>query len=355
MKILIENSARESTYELVRIIAQVFIVFYHILLFAIWPISGEPIYKAIWVPFHIGVPLFILLSGYFGIKPSIKGLFKIIGMAFILQMPLFIHEFMTVGGVKLIFKSFFCISRTPFWFIRTYVILYLLSPLLNVYLKNISLRSRVLLLGALFFVSDYIGTIGTDSSLYEGYNIVSFMLFYVTGNTIRKYKSILNKYSFRLWISIWLLLNFTIVVIYSVIGFDEGFVGNTFVWFFFSYTSPGLLINSVLFFIAMGKLSFKSGLINKIAKASLAIYIIHGVFLYDLLIPIAEQIFYYNNHIVFVMVGVFLFTILVVTACTIIYWLLSPVWLLIDKIGKKLQILFEKKLDLITNKCGDIF
>lgn len=125
---------RESSFELIRIIAQFMIVLYHILSVAIFPTTQDSFYKALWLPLHIGVPLFILISGYFGIKASIKGLIKLIGIIFILQVPLLIINYYIHGeNLKEIIKISFFISNTPFWFMRTYLFLYLFSPVINLY------------------------------------------------------------------------------------------------------------------------------------------------------------------------------------------------------------------------------
>lgn len=89
---------RQSQFELLRILAQFFIVTYHILLVFVYPTTGESIYKALWLPFHIGVLLFILISGYFGIKPSVKGLIKLLGIVIVLSVPLEIVNICKNGG-----------------------------------------------------------------------------------------------------------------------------------------------------------------------------------------------------------------------------------------------------------------
>lgn len=65
---------RDSNFELLRILGMFSIVFYHLLLHFVVPIKGEnSIFGALEIPLHIGVPLFIYISGYFGIKPSVSG------------------------------------------------------------------------------------------------------------------------------------------------------------------------------------------------------------------------------------------------------------------------------------------
>ena len=45
---------RESSFELLRILAQFFIVFYHLLLNVVFPDTGDPLYRALWLPLQIG-------------------------------------------------------------------------------------------------------------------------------------------------------------------------------------------------------------------------------------------------------------------------------------------------------------
>jgi len=184
---------RESSFELIRIIAQFMIVLYHILSVAIFPTTQDSFYKALWLPLHIGVPLFILISGYFGIKASIKGLIKLIGIIFILQVPLLIINYYIHGeNLKEIIKISFFISNTPFWFMRTYLFLYLFSPVINLYLKNITIRHRITLLIILFYISHYIGTLQTDPSLIDGKNLITFLFLYAIGDSLKHYRIIEN-------------------------------------------------------------------------------------------------------------------------------------------------------------------
>ncbi len=91
---------RESSFELLRILAQVFIVYYHILLNVVFPETGAPLYRALWLPLHIGVPLFVLVSGYFGIKPSVRGVVRLTGTVFAIHIPLSICNLQMGGGER---------------------------------------------------------------------------------------------------------------------------------------------------------------------------------------------------------------------------------------------------------------
>lgn len=75
------------------------IVIGHLLLVIVTPSTGEPFYKAIMFPLHVAVPCFVMISGYFGIKASIKGLVNLLKFVVVLYVPLLFVKFLIVGGV----------------------------------------------------------------------------------------------------------------------------------------------------------------------------------------------------------------------------------------------------------------
>ena len=69
---------RQSNIELLRCFAMLCIIVYHLLIFVVSPLHyGESLYQALQIPLHIGVPLFVLISGYFGIRFSLRGLMRL--------------------------------------------------------------------------------------------------------------------------------------------------------------------------------------------------------------------------------------------------------------------------------------
>lgn len=92
---------RESQFELLRIIAQWFIILYHLFhMFTVRYQIESPIFLGIQIPLHIGVILFVLISGYFGIKLSVKGVVRIVVQTFVYFVPiaLFTDVYLGSGG-----------------------------------------------------------------------------------------------------------------------------------------------------------------------------------------------------------------------------------------------------------------
>lgn len=270
----IKFEGRKSNFELLRLVAQYLIVFYHLLLIYIVPFNNAPLFKALELPAHIGVILFVLLSGYFGIKPSSKGFLKLLSIFLIYSLPEICFNVSAAKDIKDIIKSLLFFSHSHFWFIRTYVYLYLLSPVINSYLKSATVRQRWFILLSLFFISIYIGTVGGDITLIDGKNVVNFIFLYIVGNTLLYYKVFFEKISINILILFFLLLNLALVTVYSVSA--ENLLGSI-VWrLSFPYSSPLLLCNSIIFFLIFSKINIQSKAINWMAKSSLAIYLIHS-------------------------------------------------------------------------------
>lgn len=266
---------RESSFELLRIIAQYMIVAYHILLF--WFVLEGPnpqaIYKALWVPLHIGVPLFVMISGYFGIKLSLKGLARLIAPVLVYGFGLYLlNHFMYDGEFKL--SSIFFVSNTPYWFIRTYLFLYLLSPLINRVIKGMTLTIQIVVLVILSWISCWCGLMGFDASLHEGYNVLHFTLLYLIGNTLAVYKDKCNSIPTWAVVSAYVLLAVgSVVCAFCGMAYLPKYT-IIFHWLF-EYNSLLLILQAVLFFMLFMRLHFQSRAVNYMASSSLAIYLIH--------------------------------------------------------------------------------
>lgn len=83
------DCTRQSNFELLRIASMFMIIFYHLVFFIVAPANPDtPFWKSFQLALHIGVILFVLVSGYFGIKASTKGFSRLVLMGFIYFVPL---------------------------------------------------------------------------------------------------------------------------------------------------------------------------------------------------------------------------------------------------------------------------
>lgn len=189
---------RQSNIELLRCFAMLCIIVYHLLIFVVSPLHhGESLYQALQIPLHIGVPLFVLISGYFGIRFSLRGLMRLCCKGYVYLVPfLAVPAIINGQGLKEVLQNVFIFGFDALWYLNTYLYLFLFSPIINRYLANITRNQRLYLLFILAFMSIYIGNV-TEGDIYlvEGKNLTNFILLYVIGNTIRHEQARIESFS----------------------------------------------------------------------------------------------------------------------------------------------------------------
>lgn len=147
---------RFTNYELLRVMAMVMVVVLHFLshsdsLLALdASLSGVRIWGTLLESFClVAVNVYILISGYFGIKGSFKPgkaisllcqiwfyAFVILAVAMVLGLPTKLQELGIYGLVQYVFP----IQSETYWFATSYFMLYLLSPVLNSAARNMTKR-----------------------------------------------------------------------------------------------------------------------------------------------------------------------------------------------------------------------
>lgn len=132
---------RASNFELCRLVCMFYIVVYHLFIHNTDVTGSAYYYRALATIFSIGVPVFVMISGYFKIKASVKGFLNITlqvvfysVIADILCRFVF-HEPLTTGNIL---GAVFPVTMTQYWFVSTYLLLYLLSPFLNRFIRSLT-------------------------------------------------------------------------------------------------------------------------------------------------------------------------------------------------------------------------
>ena len=101
------------------------------------------------------VNCFVLISGYFLINSKFK-LKKVLNLYLVTifySILLFIPHCILYGfSLSNFIKSCLPLLMGTYWFITTYVVLYLLSPFLNILIKNLSKKQYLISLGILIDV-----------------------------------------------------------------------------------------------------------------------------------------------------------------------------------------------------------
>jgi len=191
---------RWSNFELLRIVAMLMIISYH---YAVHGYAdyidnvrfSQRVYLEMFSMFgKIGVNLFVLVTGYFGIENN-NNIARIIKLEcqtlFFSVYPVIILGVLKLyrGTLKNIVKACFPVIFNEYWFITAFVILLLFKPWLNKLLNSLSKKEYKNLLLLMFVIWCVIPccTLQTGNGMNFTQQIFMFVT-YMFGGYIRKYE-----------------------------------------------------------------------------------------------------------------------------------------------------------------------
>lgn len=340
------------------------IVFYHFHTHVLQYGSDSIIFRAIQIPIHIAVICFILISGYFGINASIKGFSKLFSkiMFYALSIMLIVFLYGKFSGNPIYYSTNYIsqfvfdkglainsslfISRSPLWFIRSYLLLYIISPFLNNILINQSKQERMLLLIVFGFITFWIDLL-RDDGMGGGKNLIDFCFLYFVGRSIKEY-DIINKVSAKLNYVLYLCLTVLIVVLFVV--FDGSVIGSIIGVLSFRYNGLFCILSAILFFMIFARMHFYSKWINNVSFSVFAVYLIHEHPLLNNYIYSIVDYWQQNNGISILYAYLILYSITVIVISVIIDEITLPIQNALASITSMFLLFWGRKLGMIENE-----
>lgn len=223
------------------------------------------------------VDVFVLISGWFGIKPKVKGFCNFLFQCFFFYVGLYALLLLT-GVSEFSIKGFAsCLVLTKHgWFIKSYIGLYILSPILNMFIEHSSKKQFEITLISFFVFQSIFGWFSEATNfIVGGYSTFSFIGLYLLARYVRLYPCQLSQFKPRAD----LLIYFSIVLASSIIMFSAvSFVprfGASIAGRFTSYVSPTVIISSLYLLLFFSKLNVQSRVVNWFAASSFAVYLLH--------------------------------------------------------------------------------
>jgi hypothetical protein len=339
------GKTRESNFELLRIFSMLYIVTYHFIVYAIKPGSPELDYlmDPITNILHIGVICFVLISGYWGIKFSLRSFTKLFLQCSFYSILIYL-VFSIINPEQYNTKDLiFSVLPFQWWYIQIYLCFYLLTPLINIPLKNSSAQKKLLYIAILGIISFVFGQF--VPSLSDGKNCINFIFIYYIGDYIRTCMKIKPKKILLYYIAFNLIIFFCTILLRGNTG-----VGAIFYRSIFPYNSIGLIFNATLLFIFFSKLTVKSKIINRVAVSMLPVYMIHenhylSRYLYDAVARLKVTV----PDPWILILALVLSAIMVISVCVLTDKALSPVYKLIQK-----AVIDSKYFEKINSKIEQI-
>lgn len=280
----------------------------------------------------VAVDVFVLISGWFSIKAKTLSICSFIfQIAFLKCLSLVIMLFLgKIQFNKETITELLMLNPGQGWFIKAYLLLYILSPVLNKFSENTQPKifSNVLIAYWVFlFLFGWI----TESTTYinNGYSIVSFIGLYLLGRYAKIYQPKWSNYSAKKYLSVYIISVAFFCCTIFIAGLFKLRHTDLIAWKFCSYISPLTVIGAMSLLLCFSKIKLPyNKWINICGKSCFSVYLLHAMWGYwfDVLKKI-DSLFGGLNYIIVL----FAFLLAVYLGCILLDQLRLQVWKTIAK------------------------
>ena len=331
---------RNSNIELLRIIAMLFIVASHFYVHgAADVVSMDFSFNKLVMQFghigNLGVDIFIIITGYF-LSTSTFKIKRVISLE--VQVLFYsIFSFIIIAlidrdefTIRNIVNSAFPAIRNEYWFYTSYLILFFLSPFINIILNGIDKKQNQYLLAFLITVFSIFPTFLNFDSFVNGGYIFDLIVCYCLGAYIKRYPDNWFKQHryIKLVIGVFALISSTVVL--DILGQSDKPAH------FYTRSSTFVILVAVeLFSIFVNFKEKNFNFVNIVGGSTFGVYLIHE---YPLVRTIIWRQWFNNSEIVdkWYLIFYYAFSVIVVfVVCSVI------------------EIFRQKLIEPYTNKLTD--
>lgn len=265
---------RQSNFELLRLLSMLMVMICHAVGYInetdLSGIDGV-LRLAINQLAFVCVNVFVMISGWFGIKATFKGacslLFQVIFLA-VLCLVVF-----ALMGHPVSFRKDLLPYLTlgyGYWFVVSYLILYFLSPVLNRFCDSASKKEFLFVLTG-FFLTEFVYGFTLNIGHFDfGFSPLFFIGVYLLARFARLYPGKL--FSMDKWADLAIYLGVSVI---SMFGLWFGYKWFGMGFHLNHYDSPLAVIAALFLLLFFSKLHVQSKTINWLAISAFAIYLIH--------------------------------------------------------------------------------
>lgn len=274
--------SRDSNMELLRLVAMLLIMMVHASYRALpkptpEAIADTPLSMFLQIAVEsftvVGVNVFVMLSGWYGIHLRWQRLIELLfQVAFFALLCLGVYYAWTGTVPQGALLSILMLNEGDYWFVKTYLALYLLSPVLNAFVQTATQRQMAITVISLFAFQWIFGWIFEATTwLRAGLSLPSFACLYLLARYLNVYRPTFTKWHPRIDLCMYLATCALVTVAYFLLKryFNLGGL----LWF---YNSPTTIVAAMFLLLFFSKLTFHSRLVNWLAVSALAIYLTHS-------------------------------------------------------------------------------
>ena len=285
---------RQSNFELLRILSIFMIAIFHCALYSGFTFTqgldaNGLLIKTFWMFGEAGVNLFILISGYFLITSRFrwKKLVLLAAEVWFYCWTTASAAFLLTGkafaGKRDLFMNLFPVVGQRYWFATAYVVLYLLSPFLNIFLRAMDQKTYRRFLGLVLLLYSVIPTFtglatnSTEDFLFFN-RLIWMMILYSVAAYIRlypepwmsnaKWGGVLSAASFMI-----LVLSIVVIDRFSTFFARLGTEEPAYLWR--PNTIPMFTFSAGMFLLFSCLKTRTHIWINRLASTTFAVYLLH--------------------------------------------------------------------------------
>ena len=223
---------------------------------------------------EVCVNAFILISGWFGIRVKAERFFELIFQILFICILSYAVLWFIGSAYNMSINQWidlFFFKYGTYWFVRSYIILYVFAPILNSFVENSSRFQIKRFLIVFYIVQTVYGFYNSGGWFSSGYSPLSFMGLYLLARYIRIYPGRYVQWHRRTDMAVYVLVSSINALCSLLLTYIFGKGGTI----LYQYSSPLVIISSIYFFLFFTKLSISCNYINWISSSCFAAYILH--------------------------------------------------------------------------------
>lgn len=249
---------RESNFELLRLMAMLLVVLVHANFWSIGSPSQEYFSQEFFLSTIrvlmeslsiVCVNVFVLISGWFGIRMSWAKLFSFLFQIVYFNVICFLIYTILLGktlGLDEAVKYFFLLTER-YWFVKAYLGLMLIAPVLNLFIDKSDVKlKKYVLIGYFSFQCLYGWLLPSVSWISSGSSLSSFAFLYLLAGYAKNVPPprVIKKISWKHYLIFYFLSAISITAIYVFFLIKTGLgIG------VFAYSCPIVIIESMSLFL----------------------------------------------------------------------------------------------------------
>lgn len=319
--ISLPSKMRDSNMELLRIVAMIMVMALHanqVLL----PVQNVSLHNTsfsfstvyVYVSEALSivcVNAFIMISGWYSIRFRLKRLLELIFMVYFFSI-IMCFLFPSTNGYGKDLTDILLLRQYGCGFIPSYILLYILSPILNNFVDTAEKKKIGFFLLLFFGAQTVFSFINNFTWYFDGFSPLPWIGLYILARYLKLYPGKLSSFSAKIDFIIYFVLSCTIAIGSIILISRFGTGGRL-----FNYTNPLVILSSAYLVLFFSKLKIKSRWINWLGVSTLSAMLIHlsPGFINEFFYPTIDKLFSYNPYL-YPLLSLVFFIIILLVGCT---------------------------------------